>query len=422
MHIAIVRTEFAAFRGGAERYAVNLARTWRDQGHRITVVCAKHDPQDTQGMQVATVSRPKLLGPWKHRWFAGNAGEVASATGADAILCLARAYPGDLLRLSDGLHRSWLGARYPNLARRRRALLNPRHRELLKLEQQMFFPGRFQLYVANSAMIKRAVTHMYGVDPARILVIPNGVDTARFQPVAAARRGELRVLLGMPRDARIVLFSGMDFRRKGLLEAVQGFIQLVKTAPDRDRLLFACVGKGDSSFAQYALAQAGLSAQARFEPATSAIEQWYCASDVLLLPTMHDPSANAVTEALACGLPVVTSSENGARQHIVQGRNGVVLKDRTDAGAMARACRLLLDAAASQESIARMSGLMTTGDNAAAMLNALHQAVALRGQAKAAGPYVASGNQAEILRQLKRQMWASGDTRDYRQVFRQMQK
>lgn len=422
MHIAIVRTEFARSRGGAERYAVGLARAWLEQGHRITIVCAKFDPQDTQGMQVATVSRPRLLGPWKHRWFAGSAGEVARATGADAVLCLARAYPGDVLRLGDGLHRSWLGARYPNLAGRRRALLNPRHRELLKLEQQMFFPGRFQLYVANSEMIKRAVTHMYGVDPARVVVIPNGVDTARFHPGQRARRAELRAGLGLPADARVLLFSGMDFRRKGLIEAVQGFIQLSRTSADRDRLLFVCVGRGDASFAAYTLSQAGLAAQARFEPASRAIEQWYGAADLLLLPTMHDPSANAVTEALACGLPVITSSENGARQHIVAGRNGVVLKDRTDAAAMARACRLLLDAAASAESIARMSGLTTTTQNAAAMLGALEQAIQLRGQAGAAGPYVASGSRAAMLRQLKRQMWANGDTRDYREVFRQLRK
>lgn len=422
MHIAIVRTEFIKSRGGAERYAVNLARAWRDQGHRISIVCAKHDATDAVGMEVVTITRPKILGPWKHRWFAARAGEAARETGAEVTLCLARAFPGDVLRLGDGLHRAWLGARYPDLAQRRRAFLNPRHRQLLKLEGEMFLPGRFQLYVANSGMIRRAVTHMYGVDPSRILVIANGVDSTRFHPGLRARRAELRALRGMDANAKVVLFAGMDFRRKGLIEAARGFVELARTAPDRDRLRFVCVGKGDTEDARRVMQEAGFAANAQFLGPTPAMEDWYACADVFLLPTMHDPSANAVTEALACGLPVITSGENGARQHIVAGRNGVVLNNRMDAQKMGRALRLMLDSAPSPEAVARISRVMTTQDNAGLMLEALQKAKALRGTKMTAPPYTQSGNRAAQLRALKRRMWAEGDTRDYREVFKAMLK
>lgn len=422
MHIAIVRTEFIKARGGAERYAVGLARAWLEQGHRISIVCTKHDPADAAGMEVVTVSRPKILGPWKHRWFAARAGEAARETGAEATLCLARAFPGDVLRLGDGLHRAWLGARYPDLAQRKRAFLNPRHRQLLKLEGEMFLPGRFQLYVANSAMIRRAVTHMYGVDPSRILVIANGVDSSRFHPGVRARRNELRALRGIDPNAKLVLFAGMDFRRKGLIEAARGFVELARTSPDRDRLRFVCVGKGDTEDARRVIGEAGFTANARFLDPTPAMEDWYACADVFLLPTMHDPSANAVTEALACGLPVITSGENGARQHIVAGRNGVVLNNRMDAQKMGRALRMMLDQAQDPQAIARISRVMTTKDNAGLMLEALQKAKAMRGLKVTAPPYTQSGNRAAMLRALKRRMWAEGDTRDYREVFKAMLK
>ena len=76
MHIAIVRSEFDASRGGAERYAVNLARTWLGQGHRISVICAHHDETDARGIEIVRVSRPKILGPFKHAWFAARAGRA----------------------------------------------------------------------------------------------------------------------------------------------------------------------------------------------------------------------------------------------------------------------------------------------------------------------------------------------------------
>jgi UDP-glucose:(heptosyl)LPS alpha-1,3-glucosyltransferase len=333
MHIAIVRTEFDRARGGAERYAVNLAQTWLEQGHRISIVCARHAGADTQGMEVVKVSRPRVLGPWKHRWFAAHAGKAAKKAKPDAVLCLARAWPGDVLRLGDGLHRSWLGARYPDLGQRKRALLNPRHRELLRLEQQMFLPGRFGLYVANSHMVKRAVVHMYGVDESRVLVVPNGINAGRFHTGVREKRQAVRRVQGIPNSARVVLFSGMDFRRKGLPDAARGFWEIARVAPNPERLYFVCVGRGDPAQARAIIEEAGLTPQARFLSATDAIEDWYGAADVFLLPTMHDPSANAVTEALACGLPVVTSGENGARI----GRNAASRKPPKFVSAVRRA-------------------------------------------------------------------------------------
>ncbi|MBP9891533.1 MAG: glycosyltransferase family 4 protein [Planctomycetes bacterium] len=417
MHIALVRTEFDAARGGAERYAVNLARAWVSLGHRVTVVCARHDEKDAAGMEVVSVSRPKILGPFKHAWFAARAGRAAAEVKAEATICLARAWPGDVLRLGDGLHRPWMAMRYPDLASRKRALLNPKHYQLLKLERELFLPGHFSRYIANSAMVKRQVVHMYGVEPDRIHVIPNGVDPVRFNLSARESAPEQRARHGIGPDDKVVLFSGMDFRRKGLLAAVRGFIQLqreFKAGP----LWFICVGKGDESEAKAELQNAGLLDRAMFFAATQGIEKWYGAADLFVLPTMYDPSANAVTEALACGTPVLTSQENGARQHIVEGENGRTLHERESVEEFAQAALDFLRKPRDPAAVAGAGKISSTAENAAAVLDVLVQAQGERASLKRATGFAFSEEQktqwrsakgrAAKLRLLRGWLWASG--------------
>ncbi|MDC1141945.1 glycosyltransferase family 4 protein [Planctomycetota bacterium] len=419
MHIAIVRTIFDTAHGGAERYAVNLAQLWRDAGHEITVVCTRANEADAAGMNVLTVSRPKVLGPWKHRWFAARAGEAAKSSGADKVLCLARALSGNVLRLGDGLHRSWLGARYTELSQRKRALLNPRHRQILKLEADMFRPGCFDWYVANSAMIKRAVVHMYGVEPSRIKVVPNGVDASRFRLNidVASLRADNRIDSAAP----IILFSGMDFRRKGLIRAVEGFIDAQKTRPkDASPLYFVCVGKGNTTEAEQLLNDAGMYSQATFLPPQADIERWYALADVFVLPTLHDPSANAVTEALACGTPVITSSENGARQHIQQGVNGFVVGDVNKLGAaISRSLQMNFE----PEKVVEASKIITANQNADQIFKLLEHAPetgdlslgqvveSLRGSLLSA---------AALTREIRRALWHNNIDADPRKVFHQL--
>lgn len=370
MHIALVRTEFIARRGGAERYAVNLARRWTARGHRVSVVCHKVDVDDARGVEVVRVSRPKVLGPFKHGWFATRAGKAAAALGADRVLCLARAWPGDVLRLGDGLHWALMRERYTGAALKL-ARLNPRHRQLLKLEADLFKPGRFGAYVANSELVRDMVVEHYGVSAHAVTVIPNGVDFDRFNLDVRARREEVRQMLKASPGAEIILFAGMDLRRKGLDAVTRGFIAL---AAERPAAMLVCAGKGDTDAARQALRAAGLEGRCRFLPPSDDMAGLYACADVFVLPTQHDPSANAVTEALACGVPVITSAENGARQHLVAGVNGFVMTSRKDAGEFAELASALLASPRDPREVQKASGLISLDENAERLLDVLVRA------------------------------------------------
>jgi glycosyltransferase involved in cell wall biosynthesis len=209
----------------------------------------------------------------------------------------------------------------------------------------------------------------------------------------------------------------MDFRRKGLIAAVRGFIALSRQWKG-PALWFVCVGRGDEAEAKGELVQAGLLERSMFFEATPEIEKWYGAADLFVLPTMYDPSANAVTEALACGTPVLTSQENGARQHIVEGENGRTLHDRVDAAEFAAAAQDFLMAPRDPALVARAGKLVSTAENASAVLEVVKAASAERRPKPRARGFAFSAAQkeqwhnakgrAQRLRLLRGWLWESG--------------
>lgn len=342
MRIVLIRQHFDAAYGGAERYAVNLGRALLERGHDIDLVCSTHSAVDADGMQVHHVGRSRLAGPWRHLAFSAKAGKVARSVGADVVVALARALGADVFRLGDPPHWHWMRLRYGHGEAFRRACRNPRHWSLLRLEQRMMMPQGAQHFVANSGMVRDQMVHAYGVDPARFSVFHNPVDPQRFNPEAGVEGDILRAELGIGDHELVLLFSGMEYLRKGLMPAVNTFIELSARSESEHALRFVCVGKGDVSEAKASLREAGLEQRAVFSPPVADIQRWYGMANVFLLPTLYDPSANAVGEALACGTPVVTTGLNGASELIRSGENGIVLGNRDDVGAWGAAVSRLL--------------------------------------------------------------------------------
>ena len=140
-------------------------------------------------------------------------------------------------------------------------------------------------------------TGRYGVDRERVVVIPNAVDPERFRPQG---RAAARARLGLPEGRPIVAFVGSFSERKGplrVLEAIRGlpdvaavFLGAGPQRPGGDRVLFA--GR----------------------VANEEVPAWLAASNLFVLPTRAEGSPNAVIEAMACGLPVVSSDIEALRE------------------------------------------------------------------------------------------------------------
>jgi glycosyltransferase involved in cell wall biosynthesis len=156
-----------------------------------------------------------------------------------------------------------------------------------------------------------------GVPAAKISVIPNGVDTARF---SLRDRDDARRLLGLDTSPLIVCVSRLS-HEKGVDLLVEAARSLVAARPDAR---VAVVGDGAEHAALEALiAEAGLAGRVRLVGAVphAAVADWMTAADVVCMPSRREGHPNAAMEALACGRPLV-ASRTGALTSLVGDSRG----------------------------------------------------------------------------------------------------
>jgi glycosyltransferase involved in cell wall biosynthesis len=165
--------------------------------------------------------------------------------------------------------------------------------------------------IALSAELRQGAIAL-GVPPANVAVIPNGIDPQRFHPVD---RHAARDRLGLPQQERMVLSVGRLHLSKGYPVLVEALARLQEKFPD---LCVVIVGAADPEanaqpLIQAVAAQYGVSQRVHLvgaQPPTTLVD-WYSAADVFCLPTFREGSANVLLEALACGLPCVTTPVGG---------------------------------------------------------------------------------------------------------------
>jgi UDP-glucose:(heptosyl)LPS alpha-1,3-glucosyltransferase len=207
------------------------------------------------------------------------------------------------------------------------------------LERRVFRETPFT--IANAQRGREEIMRHYGVSGTRMTMIYNGVDLERFHPGIRARwRDAQRAAWGVVADEVVLLWVGSGFQRKGLPCLIEALALLRGRGIANLRLVI--VGKGPVTPYQRLARQRSLTDWLRFEGQRPDVERCYAAADLFVLPTLYDPFANACLEAMACGLPVLTSDANGAAELLQDGVNGHVLKSPLTAAALADALQHLL--------------------------------------------------------------------------------
>jgi UDP-glucose:(heptosyl)LPS alpha-1,3-glucosyltransferase len=213
-----------------------------------------------------------------------------------------------------------------SLGRRLRLAVSPRHqryvRVMARLERAQLAAAR--CVVAVSRESQAAFRDRYGVPEARIRVIPNGIDTTRFYPGRAAHtRARTREALGIGPRTLVLLAAAGNFRLKGVHHTI-GALAAVRRKFDAMCLLVA----GEGAIEEFrTLAQlAGVADRVRFLGRVDDMPALFGAADVFVHPTAHDACSLATLEAMASGLPVVTTRRNGAADGMTEGCEGFVLE------------------------------------------------------------------------------------------------
>ncbi len=306
MKIAIVRRECGVGLGGAEGYCENVARGLFQKGHDVTIISDRSLLKEIGQIRARVLGRGSIA---KNLSFFINVKRILKKQhGFDVVYGLSRIEGADFLRISDPLHAPWLrfgyrDSRIPFYIKR----FFPRHLSLLFQEKRAIKTARY--IITNSNLVREQVVRFYRVPRKKIITIYNGVNLERFRPISKDERKKVREWLGINEKERVVIFSGSDFKRKGLSNLVEA-LSLLR---DRNIKLLVC-GSGKKKYVEHLLRDNFLKKRVNFLGMRRDIERLYGASDILCLPTLYDPFANSCLEAMACGIPVITTRQNGAAE------------------------------------------------------------------------------------------------------------
>lgn len=207
--------------------------------------------------------------------------------------------------------------------------------------------GTRAVIAVSKAMRADLVTH-YGLEPTRIPVIYDGVDLEVFHPDQRSRwRGRIRSRLGIREDVCLALFVGA-YERKGLRYLLEA-LRVLGEAP----LHLLVVGPSQGPSLPQAARRLGVDDRVTFLGREADVHRYFAAADLFVLPTLYEPFGMAVMEAMATGLPVVTSRSAGVAELITPLEDGVLLTDPRDPVEIANALGRLVDDPALRTSLGR---------------------------------------------------------------------
>jgi UDP-glucose:(heptosyl)LPS alpha-1,3-glucosyltransferase len=328
IRFAIGLRDFSKKKGGAERYLVDLCIRMATEGHEVHVYAERQDEEDPK-IHFHPIKTIPFLKSLRLLSFAIRATREIERGGYEITLGAGNTLKADILQPHGGVHWAWFW-------RSLRAYDNP-ILWMIKLLGRVFSPKQwvsgwiedtpyrrknFRKIIAISDMVKHDMVRWYQIPEERIHVIYNGVDIERFHPRNRQFRGEVRRRHGIG-DELVILFVSNNFRMKGLGCLMNALADLKKEGPPPFKLLV--LGRDRQEPHLRLAKKIGILEETVFAGSTNESEKYYGASDLLAHPSFYDACSLTVFEALASGLPVITTSTNGASGILSHGEDGWVI-------------------------------------------------------------------------------------------------
>lgn len=341
MKIGIVRKRYV-LHGGAERYVERLIKELIGRGNEVHLFANKWN--DANGRII--FHRVPIIGCLsflKVLSFAFFANIKLRQTKLDIIHSFERTFKQDVYRAGDGCHAEFLRQRVKSLpiCKRWFVRLNPLHITTLFIEKRLFKSGNYKKIIANSNRVKEDIIRHYKVIPRDIVVIYNGIDLLEFNPDERDLHIKERDRIGIDKDSLVLLFVGSGFERKGLGSLIESVGELNK----QRKVTLIVVGNGNYSRYKRLGKRFGVEEKVYFLGPQSNVKRFYLASDIFVLPSIYEPFSNACLEAMACGLPVITSRVNGVSELLEKDNEvrDLIIDEPRDSNEIARKVTMLFD-------------------------------------------------------------------------------
>jgi UDP-glucose:(heptosyl)LPS alpha-1,3-glucosyltransferase len=308
--IAIMLPKLSHY-GGVEGFAWRLAKALGRE-YEVDFICSRKETAPPQGVRVICVGRPFMGKFVKILWFAAAAEWIRRKGDYDLSIGLGNTVCQDILRISGGPTRIfWKHSirAYPKGFARtwkmiRRRLSPANHLVLLIEKLQIRFSRQV---IANSDLVKDWILEAFPhLSPHTVDVIYNQPDLQKFSPVAPSDTRQARQQLGIFEDKRIIATAGTNFMLKGIGPLIRCLAYL-----PADTMLLVAGGRHNEKYQRLAR-KIGVDERVRFLGKVDDMVTFYQASDMFILLSFYDACSNAVLEALASGLPVISTRTNGS--------------------------------------------------------------------------------------------------------------
>ncbi len=318
LRLAVVRQKYRPD-GGAERFIARALEALGSEQLDLNIITRHWQGTPNPDWHLHICNPPKWGRVSRERGFAHAARACWQREKFDIVQSHERIAGCDIFRAGDGVHRIWLEqrARIVSPWQRLGAALSPYHRYVMRAEEAMFGSDSLKQVICNSAMVKQDIIRCFQLPEEKITLIYNAIDARRFQPATEEQRHTARQQLSLSQSACVLIYVGSGFERKGLKAAIQAIA-------NSDRYLIVVGQDKRLSHYQQLARQLNCLHRIRFVGMQQQVLPFYHAADGLILPTLYDPFPNVILEAMACALPVITSTGCGGAEFISPGKEGFV--------------------------------------------------------------------------------------------------
>ena len=341
MKIALVILHADPARGGAERYTIDLAAALVALGHDVSLIATSFAPIVPAKKVLLEAKAPTRLG--RYLRFLDALDAHLDSEQYDIVHAMLPVHRCDVYHPHAGLAVEGVASGHEKYDGVRRSLarmanrFNRKRGRFAAVERRMLESSESPLVLCLSEYVKATVRKHYALPEEKLATLFNAVDLQKFDPAARPDAGaDVRRRFGIAPDRVVALMIAQDFQRKGLAEAVEAM-------PRNDaRLQLLVVGKEDPARYRQWAKTCGVADRVIFAGTTTDAYSFYRAADFFVLPTRHDPCSLVVLEALAMGVPVISTAANGACEIMQDGTHGFVLpRERTVAMLADRYQRML---------------------------------------------------------------------------------
>ncbi len=321
MRLALVIFKYFPY-GGLQRDFAGIAQELLGSGHQCRAYCLEWEGAPLPGLELRrlSVSAPTNVG--RYRGFAARLRAELAADPVDAVIGFNKLPGLDVYFAGDPCYLEKALTERGRLYR-----LGARFRHFSAWERAVFGPDSdTQVLLLAAAEGARFARH-YTTDPARLHLLPPGVAPDRRVPPDAARRRErTRAVLGLAPDTHALLFLGSGFATKGLDRALRALVRLGR-GEGGQRLQLLVAGQDRQAPFRRLARRLGLASQVTFLGGRDDVPDLLQAADLLLHPARREAAGVALLEALAAGLPVVTTAACGYAPHVAASGGGLVVPE-----------------------------------------------------------------------------------------------